>query len=505
MGERIHFIKWLGSREIAIYLMLLILGLIMENAGLGLLIPLINALEGDSKAEITLGPLSIEAEVSSLIALVMFVITFRVVITITTVWFGSRLTNSWTERMRVQLHDALHTPAISQPRSLKSGELINTIMGETWSASEYCRMQLDLASRSLALAAYGTVLMWLSWRMTAGLFIIALPLGFVAYHLNRRTRLISRSILELHNDLYQAAVGSVGAHFTIAVYGLERRFRSIFAEKSALMRAQEVKAEIYGSIVPQLLSLVVIPLVIGLGLYARSRSMPVGEVVVFVLVLYRALPQATGVLRGLNELSRHQAGFETVTSRLSSWAAPTQVEPSAVLTEIEQIELKRVSFAYHQSASLIDGFSATLTAGQSYRLHGTSGAGKSTLVSLILGLQKPSSGVIEFNGIPLDQIDPTELRLQVGYAGQQTSIFETSIQENIELWRQLDQDRLREIEKYLGVDNISERLAAGWMTRIGTGGVAISGGQQQRVGIARAIAANPSFIILDEATSELDI
>ena len=347
MGERIHFIKWLGSREIAIYLMLLILGLIMENAGLGLLIPLINALEGDSKAEITLGPLSIEAEVSSLIALVMFVITFRVVITITTVWFGSRLTNSWTERMRVQLHDALHTPAISQPRSLKSGELINTIMGETWSASEYCRMQLDLASRSLALAAYGTVLMWLSWRMTAGLFIIALPLGFVAYHLNRRTRLISRSILELHNDLYQAAVGSVGAHFTIAVYGLERRFRSIFAEKSALMRAQEVKAEIYGSIVPQLLSLVVIPLVIGLGLYARSRSMPVGEVVVFVLVLYRALPQATGVLRGLNELSRHQAGFETVTSRLSSWAAPTQVEPSAVLTEIEQIELKRVSFAYH--------------------------------------------------------------------------------------------------------------------------------------------------------------
>ena len=154
---------------------------------------------------------------------------------------------------------------------------------------------------------------------------------------------------------------------------------------------------------------------------------------------------------------------------------------------------------------MIDGFSATLTAGQSYRLHGTSGAGKSTLVSLILGLQKPSSGVIEFNGIPLDQIDPTELRLQVGYAGQQTSIFETSIQENIELWRQLDQDRLREIEKYLGVDNISERLAAGRMTRIGTGGVAISGGQQQRVGIARAIAANPSFIILDEATSELDI
>jgi len=505
IDEGKSFIRWLGLRDIAVYLLLLILSLVLENAGLGLLIPLINALESGSNPQMSFGPVSIEGELSSLIALVMFIVALRAGLTVVSVWFGSQLTNSWNERMRVHLHDALHNPLIEEPHSIKSGELINTILGETWSASEYCRMQLDLVSRGLALAAYGAVLIWLSWKMTAILVLAALPLAFVAWRLNRRTRKISRTILDLNNDLYQATVGSVGAQFTIAVYGLERRFRSIFAEKSAWMRTQQVKANVYGSLVPQLLSVIVIPVIVGLGLYSRSRSMPVGEIVVYVLVMYRALPQATGVLSSLNELARHRAGFETVTQRMKSWVAPVNNKSQETLTGIEQIEFKQISFAYDASAPMIKDFSAELTAGNSYQLHGASGAGKSTLVSMILGLLTPDSGAIDVNGIPLGDIDLAGLRRHVGYAGQRTSVFEVSIDENIDLWRQLTSDRLRAVEAALGVDDVLSNLPDGGSTRIGTGGVTISGGQQQRVEIARAIAAAPALIILDEATSELDL
>lgn len=504
IDEYRSLIRWLGSRQILVYLLLLILGLVLENAGLGLLIPLINAIEDGSRIKMSFGVISIDAEVNTLIALVMSIVALRVSVTLTMLWFGSRLTNTWNERMQVQLHDALHNPAVIEPRTLKSGELINTIVGETWSASEYCRAHLEIVSRVFALAAYGAVLAWLSWKMTAVLFLSALPLAFAAYRFNRRLRGISRTMLDLHSDLYQATVGSVGAQFTIAAYGLERRFNELFAEKSAWLRAQQVKSEFYGSIVPQLLSLLVVPLVVGLGLYARSQSMPIGEVVIFVLVLYRALPQASGVLGGLTELARHHAGFQTVTHRLKSWVSIPDGKARRALSDIEQIELKQISFAYG-SASVLTDFSAELSAGQTYRLHGTSGAGKSTIVSLLFGVLAPSAGVIDVNGIPLDDLDLADLRRHIGYAGQRTSIFEASIQDNIELWRDLDSDRVRVVEEVLGVSDISSALPDGRMTRIGTGGVAISGGQLQRVAIARAIAGAPSFIILDEATSELDL
>lgn len=505
MNQSRSFIAWLGPRDIAFYLMLITFSLVLENAGLGLLIPLINSLEAGTKPELSLGPIFIEGEVSWLIALVMLVVAFRAGFTLVTVWFGSRLMNSWSERMQVKLHDALHNPAVVGPRTLKSGELVNTVMGETWSASEYCRVMLDVVSRIFALAAYSAVLIWLSWTMTAGLFLAALPMAYIAYRLNRRTRQLSQTILELNNDLYQSAVSSVGSYFTIAVYDLDHRFRSMFAEKAAMLRSHHVSAEIYRSIVPQLLSLIVLPVVVGLGLFARSRSMPIGEIVVFVLVLYRSLPQATAILTGFNELARHRAGFETVTFRMRTWVPSQEFHARRYIGRIAQIELKHVTFTYDSSTPMIKKFSAKLVSGRTYRLHGVSGSGKSTLISIILGLRSPSSGTVEMNGVPLDHIDPNEYRQQIGYAGQRASIFEASIRENICVWRQIDPVRVRLVEKALGIDSLSASLPNGAFENIGIGGVTISGGQRQRLGIARAVVAEPSLIVLDEATSELDL
>ncbi len=498
------FVRWLGRRSIATYLGLLIAGLVLENVGLSLLIPLINGIDTGGRSEMNFGPIAIQGEIWLFGTLVAGAIGLRVVAALYTIAYGSRLTNGWNDRMRIRLHDALHDPRAVEPRSMETGELLNTVMGQTWSASEYCRAQLNLASRAVAVLAYGLVLIWLSWVMTAGLLLAAVPLGLMALRFNRQTRKISTNLVELNNSLYNTAVASIGAQFTIAAYGLGSRFRSSFKSESNGIRNQSVQADINGAVVPQLLSLIVVPVVVALGLFGRSQAMPTGEVVVFVLVLYRAIPQASGAIGAFNETFRHRASFENIIDRLDSWLPSDTNEPVEEISTIDTIELDQLTFGYNGSSPIIKNFNAVLTDGRSYQLHGSSGAGKSTMLSLILGLLAPVSGQVKINGRSLDRLDLASVRSQIGYAGQRSSILEATLEDNIYLWRGVSPERRRDVEDVLGITAFTSALPDGGATRIGTGGVAISGGQEQRVAIARALCSNPSFIILDEATSELD-
>ncbi len=176
------------------------------------------------------------------------------------------------------------------------------------------------------------------------------------------------------------------------------------------------------------------------------------------------------------------------------------------LGQLSHLEFRKVTFQ-HKTANhpSISGLSFEVNSGETIAFAGPSGAGKSTLVKLLVGLYRPQTGDIFYNGKSLEEIDFETLRRQLGFVTQDTQLFAGTIKENM-LFVNPDatDDQILQALKNASCYNILERAEDGINTVIGEGGVKISGGERQRLSIARALLRSPRLLIFDEATSSLD-
>jgi ATP-binding cassette, subfamily B, bacterial len=173
---------------------------------------------------------------------------------------------------------------------------------------------------------------------------------------------------------------------------------------------------------------------------------------------------------------------------------------------LKEIAFDEVVFR-HKTAHInaIDGVSFDVTAGQTIAFVGPSGSGKSTLVKLLVGLYRPVSGDIRFNGVAANDIRYNELRRQIGFVTQDTQLFAGTIKENLLFVKAdaTDAEILHALDK-ASCTALLSRSANGIDTILGEGGMKLSGGEKQRISIARALLRNPRLLIFDEATSALD-
>lgn len=171
-----------------------------------------------------------------------------------------------------------------------------------------------------------------------------------------------------------------------------------------------------------------------------------------------------------------------------------------------EIEFKQVSFQYpEQTNKALDNVSFKIKPGEHVAIIGQIGSGKSTLQKLILGLYQPQSGNIYIDNADINQIDPAELRHEIGYAPQDSLLFAGTVRSNIMMRNpSADDERLLEVAQIAGVTHFTNLNPAGFDMKIGERGEGVSGGQRQAIAIARALLSNPSILLLDEPTSSMD-
>ena len=187
---------------------------------------------------------------------------------------------------------------------------------------------------------------------------------------------------------------------------------------------------------------------------------------------------------------------------------PTETRPASPrpLQDLRTLVFDQVTFQ-HQSASspAVSGISFDVRRGETIAFVGPSGAGKTTLVKLLVGLYKPLSGQLLYNGIAGVEIDLDGLRAQIGFVTQDTQLFSGTIRENLLFVNPAASDaECLEVLRKAACDSLLARADRGLDTVIGEGGVKVSGGEKQRLSIARALLRRPHLLVFDEATSSLD-
>ncbi|CAI5443852.1 unnamed protein product [Caenorhabditis angaria] len=178
-----------------------------------------------------------------------------------------------------------------------------------------------------------------------------------------------------------------------------------------------------------------------------------------------------------------------------------------VMTLNGDVTMNNIYFAYPNSRRnmVLNGFGLKIKSGQTLALVGASGCGKSTTIQLLQRFYDPIAGTLTFDGVDLPDLNLRNLRSQVALVGQQPTLFNYSIRENIAYGLEATSDaEIFAAARLANADAFIRKMPDGYDTVVGEGGNKLSGGQKQRVAIARAIVRHPKILLLDEATSALD-
>jgi ATP-binding cassette subfamily B protein len=243
------------------------------------------------------------------------------------------------------------------------------------------------------------------------------------------------------------------------------------------------------------------------GLRVLDGSLGVGILTACLLYARRFFDPMEGLAMFYNSYQSANSSLEKISGVLEE--SPSVAEPTTrvALGEVAgELKFNDVAFAYANGKQILPNFNLQISAGQTIALVGTTGAGKSTLAKLISRFYDPTSGSIELDGIDLKMISNHDLRRAIVMVTQEAYLFSGSVAENIALGKPgASIGEIVASAKAVGVHEFIESLPEGYDTDVNKRGGRMSAGQRQLVSFARAFIADPAVLILDEATSSLDI
>ncbi len=330
--------------------------------------------------------------------------------------------------------------------------------------------------------------------------------------LSRRGRLVQ----ELSAERYRLVIQGLAA-----AKELQLRGRALFYADGAVTRTRRINAATRvvnvanGSLRYMLETSLVLGsvLVVAVAGAASGRDAVLPAVGLVMAGAFRLLPALNQMLYMTNSVQYGYGAVGFVERELDTfgaYASPTDavVALEAVPHQLErEVRLDEVWFRYPtRDVPAIRGLSFDIRAGESFGIIGKTGSGKSTLLDVILGILEPDNGTVFVDGIPLkDRRD--EWQRSIGYVPQDVYLVDDTLRANVALgWYSddVDEERVLEAIRLAELSDVVGGLPDGLETRVGERGVRLSGGQRQRVGLARALYTQPSVLVLDEATSNLD-
>ncbi len=296
----------------------------------------------------------------------------------------------------------------------------------------------------------------------------------------------------------------------IKVLGIEDRLLSKWQKKYESQLHSTQKLNIWESIIQTFTSAiqVLLPLLIlWLGAFMVLRGeITMGTLLAFSSIAGSFISPVISISNNYTELVSLKSYFSRIQDVLKTKKEQEQADKLIVPQQLKgKIEFRNVSFKYNRfNEEVIKNISFVIHPGESAAIVGHSGSGKSTIAKLLLGLNKPTSGQILIDDIPIEQYNLVKLRALIGSVLQEAQLFNGTIKENIQMSTEASDNEVIQAAQQACIYNEIMSTPLGFDTIVTESGANFSGGQRQRLLLARALVSVPKVLILDEATSSLD-
>lgn len=368
----------------------------------------------------------------------------------------------------------------------------------------------QLVSSVLLLAGFTVMMFLVSWQL-ALIALIAIPLsGVVAGVIGTRSQKLFASQWKSTGALNGQIEESFSGHALVTLFGREQDMLERFDERNEELYKASFGAQFVSGLMMPIMQWVNYLSYVGIavigGLRVASGQMTLGDATAFIQYSREFNQPLTQIAGMANMLQSGVASAERVFEFLDE----DEQEPEDARRRLPaktdgHVEFENVTFSYTADKPLIEDLSFSAKPGATVAIVGPTGAGKTTLVNLVMRFYELNSGRITVDGVDITELSRAELRSKVGMVLQDAWLFGGTIYDNIK-YGNLDatEEQIMEAAKATYVDRFVRALPDGYQTVLDDEGENVSAGEMQLITIARAFVANPSLLILDEATSSVD-
>ncbi|HEX2902865.1 MAG TPA: ABC transporter ATP-binding protein [Jatrophihabitans sp.] len=414
-------------------------------------------------------------------------------------------------RLRCDVEAKLHRLPLAYFDGQPRGEVLSRVTNDIDNVTQALQQTLSQMLYSLlSVVAVLTMMVSIS-PLLAIIALVSVPVSVLLTRMiAKRSQRMFVSQWKTTGQLNGQIEEAFSGHALVKVFGRQQEVERSFEERNAELYRSSFSAQFISGIIQPAVMFIgnlnyVAVAVVG-GLRVASGTMSLGDVQAFIQYSRQFTQPLTQVAAMANVLQSGVASAERVFELLDAAEQRAEVTTPAVITDPHgRVEFERVSFSYDPEKPLISDLSFVAKPGQTVAIVGPTGAGKTTLVNLIMRFYELDAGRITLDGQDIAELSRADLRSRIGMVLQDTWLFGGTIRDNIAYGRPAATEaEILSAARATFVDRFVHSLPDGYDTVIDEEGSNVSAGEKQLLTIARAFLADPSLLILDEATSSVD-
>jgi len=408
----------------------------------------------------------------------------------------------------------LHTQKLSLEfhESYTSGRIISRQTSDLDSIRELLDSGINQLVQGVLYSSFIAITLFvMDWISGVVLFVSLVPLWFLTRWFQKRSQYLFRESRVASAKLIVFFVETMTGIRAVKAFRKEKRNEKEFGDLVEDYRDVNARViQLFGIFDPGLVLIGNVTVAVVLlvdGFRVAAGELPIGVLLAALLYTRRFFDPMEEMAMFYNSYQSAAAALEKISGVLEEApSVPDPVKPIDLWTAQGHVAFDNVEFAYKKDRVILPPFSLDLPAGQTIALVGSTGAGKSTLAKLISRFYDPSGGEVTLDGVNLRDLHPNDLRRAIVMVTQEAYLFSGTVADNIALGKpDATPEEIEAAARAVGAHTFIEGLPNGYETDVNKRGGRVSAGQRQLISFARAFLANPAVLILDEATSSLDI
>ncbi|WP_339831082.1 ABC transporter ATP-binding protein [Paenibacillus sp. FSL R7-0272] len=429
-------------------------------------------------------------------------------------FFGGRLGNYLAYRLRNACYEKLQFLSFRYYDTAKTGDLMSRLTGDLEAIRNFIGFGFAQILNMVLMVVFGAIMMMtMSWKLTL-LTLVCIPLlAFVALRFESRIHPAFQEMRLALSSLTTAVQENITGVRTVKSFAREPYEVEKFSTRNERYKTNQIHAATlwsrYFPIMEILASVSVVLLLVVGGRMVIQQTLTLGQLVAFFSLIWYIIGPMWGLGFHINNYTQSKASGERVLELLNT-PVDVQETEDPVIVETDQVKghvtFESVTFAYGNKMPAVTDINFDAPPGSVIGFLGGTGSGKSTIIQLLMRAYNVNSGSIKLDGRNIKDMGIRSLRSQIASVFQETFLFSSSIRNNISYGlKNVTMEEIIRAAKLAKAHDFIMEFPEGYDTVVGERGMGLSGGQKQRIAIARALLKNPKILVLDDATSAVDM